>query len=914
MDVPLSNDIPQPLRLALRSLIRDVNTATQVEVGSRLSTVFEQPTEPTLRLRVAHVAESLHEWHVSDANGTLSFLSTLLSETLTSTHMRDSAALAATLRTISSVANDTSISKEEMSRHAATLIPLIHAALFNSRPAHLDIYDSSATSATSDAGVPSHPTRVSPIRPHALSALHAVISAAPVAALPFWPLLIPTRAGVGSSAAPARRNVAFLLLYEADHALRASAAALTTTLVNSAKPILRHRRTYPNTSGATFAPSSERLLSGIIVLHSVLATALQTERVRTVVPRLSRLASDVLLSVNASAVPVSERVALLSALADVLLSSADIIDQTARAAAGSALASAFSVLNPKETYLEPGFLPSLSTRVITALTDDSSTNSSCPVVELLSVLRNIISLDTTLFLEAWNRLADFCRDCVTGSDHSVALHVTRLAETFISTVLSRMTPEHGSNRDDTDEAWAKQSVALSCEVYQYVLRHALKHEFHVVQSAAVVALDGLVQMTPVDSSDDGSDYVRSTAKAVGLVATPHDTVLEIADSLLEIVASPAPTNSVRAAAEKALGNLPVSAVGLPLCYKVLRTLQATVFACENEEDLIVLARGLAAFGGITEKVVQNGMVEKGESVQDILNTVMDVGEFAYRHLKTCNRTWSENQTASMRAVMDLSKVGAAQAAAGFMVSAAAHTVKSGLPSTAWRNLNQDIGVVFRDRFCDSNESVVVRCACGKAIGRIACSLSGAASVMITTGRGDETGTNDTIKNLCAVLESMIDRRDNPRVEAAAANALTDVMEKGGIPLLNCATLLKKCGQSLLWTKEQLRTLGLVNKTRGQYVHAQDCTTKLICVILRTQCSSQLMNDRDPDEETRHAIIEALCRFYTVPKFVTERLTDMRHEDAFKEVVLDSNPPVKLGDALSPEAKMTLLKALHLGRR
>lgn len=909
----LSNSIPRPLHQALNSLIRETNSETQLEVGRHIHTALEQSTDPTLRLRVAHVIETLHIWHVSDTNAALSLLSTLLSETLASIHTRDSAALAATLRTISSIASDALISKEEISRHVATLIPLIHKALFHPRPGHLDVYDSSATSATSDTGIPSRPTRVSSIRPHALAALHAVISAAPMAALPFWPLLIPMRAGIGRTAAPSRRTVAFLLLYEPDCALRTSAIALTTTLVGFAKPILRHRRTHPASSGATFAPSSERLLSGIVVLHSVLATALQTERVRTVIPRLSRLASDVLLSVNASAVPLTERSSLLSALADVLLASTDAVDLTARAAAGSALASAFSVLDPKDTYLEPEFLPTLCTRVVTALVTDSPGGPPRPVAELLCVLRNIVCLDVALFPCSWSHLAPFCRNTVIFGEESVSLHVTRLAETYVTTVLTRMTDDHVSCVGHVGERWTEQSIALSCEVYRHVLRHAVKHESHVVQSAAVVALDTLVQLLPVDKSENRNNHIRSTAEAVEPENTPSDALLEIIDSLLEISSSPVSTSSIRATAEKALGNLPVSFVGFPVCHRVLQSLQGILITCESGEDTIVLAKGLAAFGNITEKAVQSTNFGEGVHVQDILTVIMDVGLFAFKHLRTRGMVQTENQTASTRAAIDSSKVGAIHATAGFLVSAVVFSAEDCVHSPAWKDLEQDVRFVLQESFCDNGESVNVRCACGKAMGRVICSLFADERRETATGHGDETSTENLFGDFCATLVNAIGQKENARVEASAANALVCVVEKGVVRCFDYIALLRRCAQNLIWTAEQLQMLGVVDKSRGQYLHSQNCTTKLVCVILNSQCSSKMMVDNALDENTKLVIIEALCRFYAVPKFVTEKLVNTCHEDALRDVA-EANPPVLLGDALPPEVGVAIQKVLQWSTR
>lgn len=909
----LSNSIPQPLRQALDSLIRETNSETQLEVGRHIHTAFEQSTDPTLRLRVAHVIETLHVWHVSDTNAALSLLSTLLSETLTSIHTRDSAALAATLRTISSIASDALISKEEISRHVATLIPLIHKALFHPRPGHLDVYDSSATSATSDTGIPSRPTRVSSIRPHALAALHAIISAAPMAALPFWPLLIPMRAGIGRTAAPSRRTVAFLLLYEPDCALRTSAIALTTTLVGFAKPILRHRRTHPATSGATFAPSSERLLSGIVVLHSVLATALQTEHVRTVIPRLSRLASDVLLSVNASAVPLTERSSLLSALADVLLTSTDAVDLTARAAAGSALASAFSVLDRKDTYLEPEFLPKLCTRVVTALVTDSLGGPPRPVVELLCVLRNIVCLDVALFPCSWSHLATFCRDTVIFGEESVSLHVTRLAETYVSTVLSLVTNDHVSCVDHVGERWAEQSIALSCEVYQHVLRHAVKHKSHVVQSAAVVALDTLVQLLSVDKSEDRSNHVRSTTEAVEPESAPSDTLLEIIDSLLENLSSSVSTNSIRATAEKALGNLPVSSVGFSVCYRVLQSLQGTLVTCESGEGTIVLAKGLAAFGNITERAVQIKKFGEGEHAQDILSIVMEVGLFAFKHFITHGTVQTENQTASIRAAIDSSKVGAIHAIAGFLMSVVAFSAENRVYRPAWKDLELDVRVLLQESLYNSDESVNVRCACAKAMGRVICSFSADEQWEVATGQGDETSTENLFLDFCATLVNAIGRKENARVEASAANALVCVAEKGVIRCFDYIALLRRCAQNLIWTAEHLQMLGVADKSRGQYLHSQNCTTKLVCVFLKRQCSSEMMVDNALDENTKLVIVEALCRFYTVPKFVTEKLVNASHEDALRNVT-EENPLVLFGDALPPEVGVAIQKVLQWSRR
>lgn len=897
----LSNSIPQPLCQALNALIREENPATQIEVGRHIHTAFEQSTDPTLRLRVAHVTEALHVWHVSDTKAALSFLSTLLLETIESTHTRDSAALAAALRTISSIASDPSIPNEEISRQTATLIPFIHTALFRPRPAHLGVYDSSATSATSDTSIPSRPTRVSSIRPHALSALHAVISSAPNAALPFWPLLIPTRAGIGRTAAPARRTLAFLLLYEPDNALRTAAVALTTTLVNSAKPILRHRRTHPTTSGGTFAPSSERLLSGIVVLHSVLATALQTERVRTVIPRLSRLASDVLLSVNASAVPLTERASLLSALADVLLVSTDEVDLTARAAAGSALASALSVLDPMSTHLHPEFLPTLCTRVVAALVTDWPDDSLTPVVELLCVLRSIVFLNTTLFPDCWSRLALFCQEAITVAENSICLHVARLAGTFVSNALSLATNNYDSCAGLTNKQWLEEYIPLSCEVYRHVLRYAVRHKFHAVQSTAVVALDALVQLLPADKSGDGSGFVKSTAEAIGFTATPSDTLIEIVDSLLEISSSPTSTSSVRAAAEKALGNLSVRSVGLRLSHRVLQSLRNVIVTCKSGDDTIVLAKGLAAFGNITERTAQTNGVGNSERGEGVLDLVMDVGFFALKHLRNHSMLQLHGQTASTRAAIDSSKVGAIQAAAGFLISTIFFSAEDCVCSPVWKNLEQDLRATLCESFCNNNEPVNVRCASGKAIGRVI-----GSSLEVVPGATD---TGNLSEDLCATLAHMIGRKENARVEASAASALIGVMERGGSRFFDCVDLLGRCGQNLLWIAEQFQALGVADKSRGQYVHAQDCTTQLICVILKNRSSIQMMDD-SLDEVTRAVIIEALCRFYAVPKFMTEKLVKTCHVNTLREVILESSPPVIVDDVLLPEAELSLQKILR----
>ena len=54
--------------------------------------------------------------------------------------------------------------------------------------------------------------------------------------MPFWPQLLPLRAGVTPSALPSMQTIGTVLLYDADVDIRFTATAVASVMVASARP------------------------------------------------------------------------------------------------------------------------------------------------------------------------------------------------------------------------------------------------------------------------------------------------------------------------------------------------------------------------------------------------------------------------------------------------------------------------------------------------------------------------------------------------------------------------------------------------------------------------------------------------------------------------------------------------------
>lgn len=882
---PRCQNIPsQPICEALAHLL-DAPGVDHAQVhAARLLSPLLRPLHsdnPALRLRVARLALVCAQWHVTDPNDAFATLSALLTACLPSSNgIYSTTTLSVALQAVALVCARATRHievRQAAVRHVPALVPLLHTLLF-----HADLPAGGESPLTSPASGASDSSRVRPIRADAIRARVALalleaVNAAPQAMLPFWPQLLPMRSGVSRSSLPARRNLATLLLFEHDEAIRSTTVSLCSALVLSARPFLQLRARHSphaveHSSG--FVPASERVLASCVTLHSVVASALCAEPARLIVPKLCRLAADLAGMARPPAVPLNAFVALLDALQTTLLRPRHR-DLTVRAAAASALALALSTSG--HVLVHRDYLSPLCKRVVPAIvTEDDDT---CPIEEMLTILKHCVSIQVNIFPTVWPPLIQFCTEALNSTESARALHVVRLVESFILALV----PLFKSGEETTQPL-----VTLACQVYRTLLRDAVCYKFHAVQISAIFAMDALLQLIPGDSTDAAPDYILSSAAAIGLVATSRDTVLEILNTLIQLVESSAPA-SVRSAAAKAVSSIYVEHVNDVMVVSLLRTLSSAARGSADGDHVQVCGRAMASFATIMDKLMSNGM----KMNEYVINVLVDMTLFAHEYMRSANVQRLRNGSASVRSNVELSRLAAIQVISSFLCVFQSQT-GSFEGNGAAHTVGTNVFRLLYDFLCDEQETVNLRCGCCKAAGR----------VLVCPVLKGSTEIDEKRRALHDTLMERVGHEEAARVQASAAKALTEVVSDGFLEPEDCIVILRQSGRSWMWSVTQLHSLEVSNKERGQYMHLQTCVGELVSITLSRLSSSETADD-GCFGEVSGPLIEAVCSHGSVPKYLTERLVDLHNGGEVKDLLADKN--VVFSDTLDPQKSEMIKK-------
>lgn len=892
----------RPLQHALLQLASEPTADVQRNAGCQLLSTMDGVMDAALRQRVAHVAESLSAWQQQEPNAAISLSTKLLTHTLHSKHPRDGAACRAALRAIISLATQAardSTSCEALAHHIPTLIPLLHAVVFQATGSRGRTDESSVTSALSDesrvrdgvhasGSVASFPSRPMSARQLALAALQAMVVASSATALPFWPQLLPTRAGVARATAPARQTVATLLLYDTDVSVRHTAASLASALVTSARPFVQRRVRAPMTvSGPTFVPASERVLAACAAMVSVTASALRTERSPLVIPKLTRLAADLAHTAPPPAVPCQAFFALLAALRTTACTGTN---KTARSAAASALSTALSA--GADAVRNDSFLPLLRDDVVDALV--ATSDGTRPEEELLGILRVIVTLDARLFPSAWARLSNFCIHVVArgkGDDALLALHTVRVIEAFLNTMVQQA--DQGHRLDEN-------VVAITCAVYREVLKMAVCHSFHAVQVTGIVSLDAILRLLPADSGNIGRAYACSGAEDAGLRVAPRDVLLETVDVLRTIVCSTSTyATNVRASATKALAALPIDAIDESSLKATLELLIAAARDCRANGDLSVRGRAFSSFADIIDCGLKRDHVLK----KDIKMIVLDAAGLACNHLTEVNMTRMPDNSATMRANVESCRLAAIHIVATFLCVAYLDDKVVHSPGTTniLTNLTEKCHKIMCDIARNGDESVNTRCGCCKMMAHVLQSQPKANDHKITKTR---QGMYDVLQGLVGTLKAA-------RLEGTAAKAVTEVLLGTQDQLHLESTLLLRCGRSLAWGVREARSLEMSSKDRGQYVHLQNCVSELACTILNQEqnMDSFMADEKEDIANVVQGLIAGICQQHDVSKYLTLKLMSARNNSELEQVL--SSEMLTESDLLSCKARLLFNKVFAL---
>lgn len=964
---PLPHSLTHPFNSTLTHLLLTPTPHAQLTVASQLSTIIishminnNDSAYALLRYRLAHLTESLIHFLHTQHEQALSLLSTLLQSIPSSSQyhyqqqQREALTLCAVLRAIVSCVSSTitNVERQAVERHVPTMVPLLHAVLFlspcvtlpsssfsppppsfdySSNPSdhlhqnrnhslgrnnHIQLSHQQNQQQLSDASTTTVSNTVrstpsaSPTRRLSLIALQSLSTAAPTSLLPFWPMLLPTRAGISRLTRPQRQTIASLLLYDDDIEIRSAATSLASSLVSSsARSLLRHHHHSHNQSSpsTSFTPVSERVLTSCVSLASVTASALKGEHAHSVLPKLARLAGDIVITVPVDAMPRLALTGLVAALTNATINGKD---RTVRAAAAKSLAKAVGGMGARDVGgvmedVGEGWRCQLSgvcDDVVHSLVAvnvegevvDADDKAATPTEELLGVLKAIFAVDVTLFHRTWKKLQEFFSTAMTagviecprqseGNIHEgviedevskklefrITLHVVRVIETYLS---------HLSPTDEED-------TTIICTLYRRLLRHAIKHPFHAVRVAGIVALDALLRTLPLsdDSREDGMDFVCSSAESVGMTMTTRDVMLECVHDLCAIISSSSYDDesiSVKAAAVKALGALRVGSAEEGTVVQTLRVL-LDVAKSESNKEILIVGRALSSCVTIVDGVLMEQRDENGkEGVLIVGNGVWEVvieaAQLASKLLMGNGLSQCEGgglkllklqKSATERGQMELCSSAAVQTVAMFLCVTRVFGVDENERSVVVeKGMTGEMVDVLCSVVQNENESINMRCGCCKAIGRV-------LKMMVTENENANTNANENRKMVSFVVRQ-IGRLESGRLEGAAAKALTEVlnMKLKLVPKLN---ILKRCGDSLKWGMRQVRVLDISSKDRGQFLFLQKCMNELLCTILASEGE---IETEMVDEEGMAMLVGGVCGYHDMSKYLMDVVMKARCRD------------------------------------
>lgn len=622
------------------------------------------------------------------------------------------------------------------------------------------------------------------------------------------------------------------------------------------------------------------------MLHFVAADALLVETDGIVLAKLAKLAAQLFACMPYPAASEKHIICLVDALRK-RVSWEPRADLTSRAASTAALAVALG----KSGRVVTG-IGDICDEVVTLLGEDEQ-----PLLELLGVLRNAVTVKSEIFHQVWEAratlLMGFIRE---GKVKGGALHCVRLMGAFLDKVVREVEGRAFTEVGDAELGDIQKNLRLGWELYGGALRRAVLDGGESVQTAGLSAMNSLMRLTDFMHDWMVGDVERKEETHGDCNGGKGDFInLSEAVALIQDFVLPDRGIGVRIAAVRSLASIPVRCIDGEVALNVLCCLDDVLR--ENNDDLSLRGKALSAVS-----LYMDGVLSGGMEVFDAMRTIFQgITVFAIDLLRIDVRESLQHASAAVRTSTESSRI----AAMNVIACSLRHHTKVSIGSNEDDDLAEDQITALTD-ILTGGDSVNTKCICCKAIEQI---------LQTEIRESRQVAHSRREKQLLRALEGGL-MSGIVRLQLASAQVLKNVpIRRWNTADFLHAIHLYSCAFRDLASFCSLGYEQPGRNERREVMLLQDILSESMYNIIAKASEDVMKELGERERQKRHnsisiadTLITAVFRYLSIPRHLAKHLTKTQ------TVVLDSHKERNgrlLLDSLPLESRETVDKVLSL---